>query len=131
MKVHSCMGFDNSNPPVIRMMRFEEMTDGQLAHYIDGDLRAIVPPESFSGYAEHWPDSAKVTFPERFISIPADASGDKVDVTGSALAFGTGFVDVNAIAEKTNDDLNAQFDALTVEEKQALISLANSGAPVP
>lgn len=35
--------------------QFTETADHQMAHYMDGQLRAIVPPEGWDAYAATWP----------------------------------------------------------------------------
>ena len=37
--------------------RFTATADGQLAHYSDDQLRAIVPPEGWQDYLKHWPEA--------------------------------------------------------------------------
>lgn len=39
---------------------FQQGTDGQLEHCIDGELRAVVPPEGWDGYALDWPQCAEL-----------------------------------------------------------------------
>lgn len=34
---------------------FEASPEGELVHYSDGRLRAVVPPEGFADYLEAWP----------------------------------------------------------------------------
>jgi hypothetical protein len=46
--------------PYLAHMLFTRHPDGQLAHYIDGDLRALVPPEGWEAYAEAWPEAIPV-----------------------------------------------------------------------
>lgn len=49
-----------SAPILLAMHTFEAAPDGQLLHYINGQLRATVPPEGFEGYVESWPDCRPV-----------------------------------------------------------------------
>lgn len=35
---------------------FRPLPDGRLAHFMDGVLRAEVPPEGLRDYADAWPD---------------------------------------------------------------------------
>ena len=44
----------------ICMHRFEATSDGQLAHYTDDQIRAIVPPESWADYLTSWPEAAPI-----------------------------------------------------------------------
>lgn len=37
--------------------RFTVTTDGQLAHYSDDQLRAVVPPEGWQDYLKQWPEA--------------------------------------------------------------------------
>lgn len=45
--------------PQLATHRFSD-EGGQIAHYIDGRLRALVPPEGFDDYARLWPDCAEL-----------------------------------------------------------------------
>lgn len=45
-------------PIVLGYHTFQRGDDGQLEHYIDGELRAVVPPEGWEGYARDWPQCA-------------------------------------------------------------------------
>lgn len=55
------IGFDTSGGlPIMAMHYFATTGDGQLAHYIDGRLRATVPPEGWADYAKTWPESGDV-----------------------------------------------------------------------
>ena len=40
---------------------FSSSARGELLHFIDGDLRATVPPEGWAGYVAEWPDAAFIT----------------------------------------------------------------------
>lgn len=40
--------------------QFDALPDGRLRHCIDGQVRAIVPPEGFRDYVRTWPDCAPV-----------------------------------------------------------------------
>ena len=51
------VGLEAGNPPRIANMRYSATADGQLAHYIDDTLRAIVPPEGWEAYCQSWPDA--------------------------------------------------------------------------
>lgn len=44
--------------PLMVVSTFEASDDGQLRHYTDGRLRAVVPPEGWDSYVEEWPDAA-------------------------------------------------------------------------
>lgn len=46
--------------PVLCKHEFVATADGQLAHVIDDQLRAIVPPEGWDDYVQSWPDAAPV-----------------------------------------------------------------------
>jgi hypothetical protein len=37
--------------------RFTVTADGQLAHYSDEQLRAVVPPEGWQDYLKQWPEA--------------------------------------------------------------------------
>jgi hypothetical protein len=60
MTSHTTIGFEKTNPPRIAYHTFTINAQGLLEHLIDGDLRAVVPPESFEAYAESWPDARHV-----------------------------------------------------------------------
>lgn len=50
------IGFDKTNTfPIIVKHHVVAGTDGQLEHYIDDKLRAVVPPESWDAYCKEWP----------------------------------------------------------------------------
>lgn len=54
-------GFDQSGGlPLMAIHTFETSADGQLVHYIDNVLRAVVPPEGWQEYSRQWPDAAEV-----------------------------------------------------------------------
>jgi hypothetical protein len=40
--------------------RFTAAPDGQLQHYVDGELRSTVPPEGWDDYVKYWPASIDV-----------------------------------------------------------------------
>ena len=42
------------------MHSFQATNDGQLAHYTDGTLRAVVPPEGWDDYLATWADAAPI-----------------------------------------------------------------------
>jgi len=44
--------------PIMAMQEFKKAADGQLEHWIDGRLRATIPPEAWDDYAEMWPNAA-------------------------------------------------------------------------
>ena len=46
--------------PVMVLHTFESTPDGQLAHYTDGTLRAVVPPEGWGDYCKQYPDAQDV-----------------------------------------------------------------------
>jgi hypothetical protein len=46
--------------PSLAVHEFVGTDDGLLVHYIDGTLRATVPPEGQADYCEHWPDAAPI-----------------------------------------------------------------------
>lgn len=56
---------------------FEATDAGELAHYTDGRLRAIVPPEGFAEYLALWPMAepivAQLTRKSPAPEAPADA----------------------------------------------------------
>lgn len=52
------IGFEKSNPPRAANMLFCRGADGSLEHWIDGTLRAVIPPEGWEAYAQEWPDCA-------------------------------------------------------------------------
>lgn len=59
-KLHSHVTFDHTNhPPLIVHSDFFKGDDGQLHHYIDDKLRAIIPPEGWTQYAKDWPEAQK------------------------------------------------------------------------
>ena len=45
-------------PIVFGYHLFQVAPDGQLEHWIDSELRAVVPPEGWEGYAQAWPQCA-------------------------------------------------------------------------
>jgi hypothetical protein len=45
----------NMPAPIMSHHQFAETDDGALAHFIDGKLRATVPPEGMEEYARTWP----------------------------------------------------------------------------
>lgn len=40
--------------------RFSASEKGELTHYVEGDLRATVPPEGWDDYVKYWPSSIDV-----------------------------------------------------------------------
>ena len=53
-------GFDQQRPPMWCEHTFAASVDGQLCHFMDGTLRATVPPEGWDDYAATWPDCESV-----------------------------------------------------------------------
>lgn len=53
---------------------FKAAKDGQLEHWIDGELRATVPPEGWDGYVVTWPQCAdlvaQLRIPTRAVDRP-------------------------------------------------------------
>ena len=50
------IGFDKTNTFPIMVKHFvRPAADGQLEHWMDDKLRAIVPPESWDAYCKEWP----------------------------------------------------------------------------
>lgn len=50
------IGFDKTNTyPIMVKHRVVPAADGQLEHWMDDKLRAIVPPESWDDYCKEWP----------------------------------------------------------------------------
>ena len=39
---------------------FKPAGDGQIEHFIDGTLRAVIPPEGWEGYSETFPEMQPV-----------------------------------------------------------------------
>ena len=59
-KLFSHVTFDHTNhPPLIVHSDYYKGDDGQLHHYIDDKLRAIIPPEGWTQYALDWPEAQK------------------------------------------------------------------------
>jgi hypothetical protein len=59
-KLFSHVTFDHTNhPPIIVHSDYYKGNDGQLHHFIDDKLRAIVPPEGWAQYAKDWPEAQK------------------------------------------------------------------------
>lgn len=53
--------FDRSGGRLLMVeSRFSATPDGQLAHFTDDNLRAIVPPEGWDDYAAAWPACAEL-----------------------------------------------------------------------
>jgi hypothetical protein len=46
--------------PELALHEFRPGADGTLEHWMDGRLRATVPPEGLQGYADHWPQCAEL-----------------------------------------------------------------------
>lgn len=44
--------------PIMAMHEFKESADHQLEHWIDGKLRATIPPEAWADYVAVWPIAA-------------------------------------------------------------------------
>ena len=56
--LHKHVTFDHTNrPPLIVHSEYHKGPDGQLHHYVDDKLRAIIPPEGWTQYAKDWPDA--------------------------------------------------------------------------
>lgn len=64
MKEHHAFTFDRQPVPgavpIMCQSTFIAGDDGQLEHYTDGRLRAVVPPEGFDEYVALWPDAAVI-----------------------------------------------------------------------
>ena len=61
---------------------FYKTAAGELAHDIDGDRRATVPPEGWEVYAVEWPDCAPVVAGLRLAA--AGAAGDAPGGSGTS-----------------------------------------------
>lgn len=55
-----CYAANPGFPLNLGVHRFTRGADGQLEHWIDGDLRATVPPEGMRDYAQSWPQCAEL-----------------------------------------------------------------------
>jgi len=56
--LHKHVTFDHTNrPPLIVHSEYHKGPDGQLHHYVDDKLRAIIPPEGWTQYAKDWPEA--------------------------------------------------------------------------
>jgi hypothetical protein len=61
MKSKTVYGFDKSGGvPLLALHTFETSSDGQLIHLIDGNVRAIVPPEGWADYVQEWPEAQDI-----------------------------------------------------------------------
>lgn len=61
MNSKTVYGFDKSGGlPVLALHTFEAARDGQILHFIDGNLRATVPPEGWADYAKEWPEAQEI-----------------------------------------------------------------------
>lgn len=49
------IGADAGWPLRLANHRFSASADGQLQHFVEGELRATVPPEGWADYVKHWP----------------------------------------------------------------------------
>lgn len=76
-------GFDKSgNIPFIAIHTFEGGNDGQLLHFIDGNLRAAVPPEGWKDYAKEYPDAQDV-IDSLLVKPTLDKAEEKADDSAS------------------------------------------------
>lgn len=60
MKTFRTVGFDRGTPPRIAHHEFTINALGLLEHWIEDQIRALVPPEGFEAYCEEWPDARRV-----------------------------------------------------------------------
>ncbi|WP_295002963.1 hypothetical protein [uncultured Dechloromonas sp.] len=62
MKTKTVPGFEKvtGRPPLVVWHTFEVTKDGQMAHLIDGVLRATVPPEGWLAYCDTYPDAQDI-----------------------------------------------------------------------
>jgi hypothetical protein len=79
-----------------------DMVGGELHHFTDGELRAVVPPEGWDGYMEAWPECASLVNEARHIAglraaIAAEAAA------ALAAAGGTGGPNAGAELDKAVD----------------------------
>jgi hypothetical protein len=54
------IGADAGFPLRLANHRFSASADGQLQHFVEGELRATVPPEGWADYVKYWPASIDV-----------------------------------------------------------------------
>lgn len=47
-------------PLALANHRFSSSTAGELLHFVEGDLRATVPPEGWDDYVKYWPSAIDV-----------------------------------------------------------------------
>jgi len=74
--------------------RYSASSDGQLQHFIDGELRATVPPEGWDDYVQHWPEALRVVKQLRVQHVADQAAAqaaisDRVNLAVAALPAGT------------------------------------------
>lgn len=76
-------GFEKgSRPPRLVEHHFAKLADGSVAHVIDTQLRAIIPPEGWEAYEATYPDARSV-----FDAARADtASAEMVRVAAAKAA---------------------------------------------
>lgn len=93
-------------PLVLGWHRFFETADHQLGHEIDGDLRAVVPPEGMRDYAAAWPQCAELVgqlLRGSAAAAPAKASAPGVDAVLEALKGATSVADLRARVDRLTD----------------------------
>lgn len=62
MLAKSVAGFEkrSGSIPLVVHHTFDASPDGQLLHFINGYLRATVPPEGWKDYAEMYPEAQDI-----------------------------------------------------------------------
>ena len=75
MVAKTVFGFEKRDGiPMVVEHTFEPARDGQLLHFINGQLRATVPPEGWRDYCETYPEAQDVV--DSLTRIPSPPSGD-------------------------------------------------------
>ncbi len=121
------IGFDKTNTFPIMVKHFvRPAEDGQLEHWMDDKLRAIVPPESWDAYCKEWPvcrdvvDSMRLPRaekPETILQSTVDAmlraSQDLPDDSGIILAVSEETVTATEVAVPTEVPVSTEVPVPT------------------
>jgi hypothetical protein len=71
--------------------RFTAGPDGQLQHFVDGELRATIPPEGWDSYVKYWPAAIDVVTQLR-AKVASDQANAKLSMSAridAAMPAGT------------------------------------------
>jgi len=108
--------------------RFSASPKGELVHYVEGELRATVPPEGFDDYVKYWPASIDVVKQLRAQAAAnaANATLSRAAKIDAVMPAGTDPKVVAAIKAAAGVEAVSVTDPLQDPDVQAAIAVLKS-----